>query len=224
MQGGIRVIVIVDYGMGNLRSVQKALERIGHAAEVSDRPDRVARAERLVVPGVGAFGDAMAALRERHLVEPIQDFCRRGRPFLGICLGLQVLFEASEEASGVTGAGAPATGVLEQGLALVPGRVVRFGQEVLRHGLKVPHMGWNVVEPVGASPLLSGVPREGVYFYFAHSYYAAPREEGVVAGRTDYGGWFASAVCLANIHATQFHPEKSQAAGLAILENFVTRT
>jgi len=218
------VIVIVDYGMGNLRSVQKAFERIGRAAEVSDKPEAVARAERLVVPGVGAFGDAMLALRERHLVRPIRDFCATGRPFLGICLGLQVLFEVSEEVPGVTGTCAPPTGTLEEGLALVPGRVVRFGPEVIRRGLKVPHMGWNVVEPVGRSPLLAGVGKEGVYFYFAHSYYAAPRDESVVVGRTDYSGWFASAIGAGNVHATQFHPEKSQAAGLRVLENFVTRT
>ena len=215
------MIVIVDYGMGNLRSVQKAFERIGHPAEVSDKPEAVVRAERLVVPGVGAFGDAMAALRQRRLVEPIRDFCARGRPFLGICLGLQVLMEVSEEVSGVTGVSAPLTGALEEGLCLVPGRVVRFGPEVVRRGLKVPHMGWNVVEPVGPSPLLEGMGKEGVYFYFAHSYYAAPRDEGVVAGRTDYGGWFASVIRAGNIHATQFHPEKSQAAGLTMLENFV---
>jgi len=106
----------------------------------------------------------------------------------------------------------------------VPGRVVRFGPEVVRRGLKVPHMGWNVVEPVGPSPLLEGMGKEGVYFYFAHSYYAAPRDEGVVAGRTDYGGWFASVIRAGNIHATQFHPEKSQAAGLTMLGNFVRLT
>jgi len=218
------VIVIVDYGMGNLRSVQKAFQRIGQAAEVSDDPQKVARAERLVVPGVGAFGDAMDALRQRRLVEPVREFCARGRPFLGICLGLQVLFEVSEEVPGVTGVTAPLTGALEQGLALVPGRVVRFGPDVLHRGLKVPHMGWNVVEPVGPSPLVAGMGKEGVYFYFAHSYYATPRDESVVVGRTDYGGWFASAIRAGNIHATQFHPEKSQAAGLALLENFATRT
>jgi len=246
------VIVIVDYGMGNLRSVQKALERIGQAAAVSDKPESVAAAERLVVPGVGAFGDAMAALKARGLVEPIRDFCQRGRPLLGICLGLQILFDESEE----TAAGAEAcpgfaraepryAGVkpgsakagesapIEKGLGLVRGRVVRFDPAVAKRGLKVPHMGWNVVEPVGGSPLFEGIAgaarggaaqREGVYFYFAHSYYAAPAQEQVVAGRTDYGGWFASAISAGNIHATQFHPEKSQAVGLALLENFVTRT
>ena len=218
------MIVIVDYGMGNLRSVQKAFEWIGRAAEISDKPELVARAERLVVPGVGAFGDAMSALRARRLVEPIRDFCASGRPFLGICLGLQVLFEVSEEAGGVTGVCAPPTGALEEGLALVPGRVMRFGPEVVRRGLKVPHMGWNVVQRMGPSALLDGMAKEGAYFYFAHSYYAAPRDESVVVGRTDYSGWFASAIGAGNVHATQFHPEKSQAVGLRLLENFVTRT
>ena len=224
------MIVIVDYGMGNLRSVQKALQRVGGEACVSDRPEDVARAERLVVPGVGAFGDAMRALEERGLVEPIREFVRRGRPVLGICLGLQIFFEESEE----TGAAEAAA----RGLALFKGRVVRFGdpatrsgsprawsrgEEVARQGLKVPHMGWNAVEVVRPSPLFEGMPERGVYFYFAHSYYADPADETVVVGRTEYGIRFASAVARENVAATQFHPEKSQAAGLALLENFVTR-
>jgi glutamine amidotransferase len=207
------VIVIVDYGMGNLRSVQKALERVGGEARVSDRPEDVALAERLVVPGVGAFGDAMRALLERGLVEPIREFVGRGRPVLGICLGLQIFFEESEE----TGAAAA------RGLALFKGRVVRFGDAVVRQGLKVPHMGWNAVEAVRPSPLFAGMPERGVYFYFAHSYYADPADETVVAGRTEYGIRFASVVARENVAATQFHPEKSQTAGLALLENFVTR-
>jgi glutamine amidotransferase len=231
------VIVIVDYGMGNLRSVQKALERVGGEARVSDRAEDVARAERLVVPGVGAFGDAMRALEDRGLVEPIREFVGRGRPVLGICLGLQIFFEESEE----TGAAAA------RGLALFKGRVVRFGDPsthsgsplvrprgsrrgawsrgdaVVRQGLKVPHMGWNAVEPVRPSSLFAGMPEGGVYFYFAHSYYADPADETVVAGRTEYGIRFASVVARENVAATQFHPEKSQAAGLALLENFVTR-
>ena len=206
------MIVIVDYGMGNLRSVQKALEHVGGEARVSDRAEDVARAERLVVPGVGAFGDAMRALEERGLVEPIREFVGRGRPVLGICLGLQIFFEESEE-----------TGAAGRGLALFKGRVVRFGEEVARQGLKVPHMGWNAVEPVRPSPLFAGMPERGVYFYFAHSYYADPADETVVVGRTEYGIRFASVVARENVAATQFHPEKSQAAGLALLENFVTR-
>ena len=207
------MIVIVDYGMGNLRSVQKALQRVGGEACVSDRPEDVARAERLVVPGVGAFGDAMRALEERGLVEPIREFVRRGRPVLGICLGLQIFFEESEE----TGAAAA------RGLALFKGRVVRFGDAVVRQGLKVPHMGWNAVEPVRPSSLFAGMSEGGVYFYFAHSYYAEPADETVVVGRTEYGIRFASVVARENVAATQFHPAKSQAAGLALLENFVRR-
>lgn len=219
------MIVIVDYGMGNLRSVQKALERIGHPAEVSSRPEDVGRADRLVVPGVGAFGDAMSALRERNLVEPIREFAASGRPFLGICLGLQVLFEESEEvAEAPVDVEAKRGGPLPQGLGLLAGRVVRFSRDVVEQGHKVPHMGWNAVEVVGDPPLLAGMPKEGVYFYFAHSYHADPAAGGVVAARTDYGGYFASAVADGNLMATQFHPEKSQAAGLRLLENFVTRT
>ena len=237
------MIVIVDYGMGNLRSVQKALERVGGEARVSDRPDDVARAERLVVPGVGAFGDAMRALLERGLVEPIREFVGRGRPVLGICLGLQIFFEESEETGAAEGAAASPA----RGLALFKGRVVRFGapstysgsplvrprgsrrgawsrgDEVARQGLKVPHMGWNAVEAVRPSPLFAGMPEGGVYFYFAHSYYADPADETVVVGRTEYGIRFASVVACENVTATQFHPEKSQAAGLALLENFVQR-
>jgi glutamine amidotransferase len=214
------VIIIVDYEMGNLRSVQKAFERIGQAAEVSDKPEAVARADRLVVPGVGAFGDAMRALRQRGLVEPIRDFCATGRPLLGICLGLQILFDESDEvASGSGGTGSPPAP--EKGLGLVRGRVVRFSTSLAARGLKVPHMGWNRVEPVGPSPLFRGMPREGVYFYFAHSYYAVPADEAVVAGRTEYGAPFASAITSGNVMATQFHPEKSQRVGLKMLENFV---
>jgi len=231
------MIVIVDYEMGNLRSVQKAFERIGHAAEVSDKPEAVAKAERLVVPGVGAFGDAMAALRKRGLVEPIREFSARGRPMLGICLGLQIFFEESEEVAGgaagseccgtcggVAQATACAGPVVEKGLGLVKGRVVKFSPQVTAAGLKVPHMGWNQVVAARPTPLLAGMSEEGVYFYFAHSYYASPADDAVVAGRTDYGGRFASAIASGNIYATQFHPEKSQAVGLALLENFVTRT
>ena len=227
------MIVIADYGMGNLRSVQKALARVGCAADVSDKPEDVVRAERLVIPGVGAFGDAIRALLERGLVEPICEFARRGRPILGICLGLQILFEESEE----KGAG-PAGGPSERGLGLVAGRVVRFGgpsthsgppragprgEAAHEQGLKVPHMGWNAVEVVRPSALFEGMPAQGEYFYFAHSYYAVPRDEGVVIGRTEYGVPFASAVQAGNVVATQFHPEKSQAAGLKVLENFVRR-
>jgi len=220
-----RVIVILDYGMGNLRCVQKALEHIGCRAEVSDRPDVAARADRLVVPGVGAFGDAMAALRTRGLDEAIGEVIAKGRPVLGICLGLQVLFEESEEvAEAPLDAAALAETPLPKGLGVLAGRVVRFSPSLADRGLKVPHMGWNRATPAGECPLFAGMGREAPYFYFAHSYYAVPQDDSVVAARTDYGGPFASAVARDHVFATQFHPEKSQAAGLALLENFVTRT
>lgn len=219
------MLVIVDYGMGNLRSVEKALERVGAEARVSARPEDVAGADRLIVPGAGAFGDAMAALRDRGLVEPIRDFVARGRPFLGICLGLQLLFDESEEVAEAPADPAARRAVgLPKGLGLLRGRVVRFGDDVVRRGLKVPHMGWNAVRVAGPSPLFAGLPGEGVYFYFAHSYYAVPADRSVVAAETDYGGWFTSAAAAGNILATQFHPEKSQAVGLRVLENFVART
>lgn len=219
------MIVIVDYEMGNLRSVQKAVERVGQEARVSDKPEDVAAAERLIVPGVGAFGDAMAALRAKGLVQPIRDFVASGRPMLGICLGLQVLLDESEEvAEAPVEVAAMAGAPLPRGIGLVPGRVVRFSHDLAARGLKVPQMGWNRVTPAGGGPLWAGLPEEGVYFYFAHSYYAAPRDEAVVAGWTDYGGRFCSALRAGNLYATQFHPEKSQAAGLALLENFLTRT
>jgi glutamine amidotransferase len=237
------VIVIVDYGMGNLRSVQKAFERIGCAAEVSDRPDAVAGAERLVVPGVGAFGDAMAALRQRQLVEPIRAFSLSGRPMLGICLGLQVFFDESEEvasgaacAAGVgdatgtepggqarrlSGARTTPSANPEKGLGLVRGRVVRFGPHGVAQGLKVPHMGWNRVELKDKNfKFWKGIP-EGAAFYFVHSYYAESAGEAACAGETEYGKRFASVIARGNILATQFHPEKSQADGLRVLKNFI---
>ncbi len=216
------MIVIVDYRMGNLRSVQKALERIGAEAVVSDGPEDVARAERLIVPGVGAFGDAMAALRDHGLVEPIRDFVATGRPLLGICLGLQVLLEESEEvAEAPVDVASHAGEPLPRGFGLVPGRVVRFPHALADRGLKVPHMGWNRAVPAGDGPLFRGLDKDGVYFYFAHSYHAAPADEAVAAAWTDYGVRFASAVAVENVMATQFHPEKSQAAGLHLLANFV---
>jgi glutamine amidotransferase len=197
-------IVIVDYGMANLRSVQKAFEQVEAAAEISSEPDRVAAADKLVLPGVGAFRDAVARLRESGLAEPIVAHIRAGKPFLGICLGLQLLFTRSFE-----------DGVYE-GLDLFPGDVVRFDSVP---GLKVPHMGWNQLRVVRSAPHLRDLPGEPAV-YFVHSYYVKPKDTGIVATETDYPAPFASAIWHENVFATQFHPEKSQRVGLAMLRNF----
>ena len=200
----MRPIIIVDYGMANLRSVQKAFEKVGHAAEITGDPNRVAEAARLVLPGVGAFRDAIARLREAGLAGPICDHVRAGRPFLGICLGLQLLFTKSYE-DGEYG-----------GLSLFPGEVVHFPDVP---GLKVPHMGWNQLRIRRPAPLLKDVP-DGSSVYFVHSYYAAPKNAGLVATETDYPEPFVSAIWHENVFATQFHPEKSQRVGLTMLRNF----
>ncbi len=197
-------IVIVDYGMANLRSVQKAFERLGHAADVSGDPDRVGSAGKMVLPGVGAFRDAAARLRETGLAEPLLDQLRGGTPFFGICLGLQLLFTTGHEDG------------TWKGLDYFPGDVVRFGDVP---GLKVPHMGWNQLRVVRPAPPLAGFP-EGGAVYFVHSYYAAPRDESVVAATADYPAPFAAAVWRDHVFATQFHPEKSQSIGLEMLRRF----
>ena len=202
------MISIVDYGMGNLRSVQKAFERIGVEAVIVAAPQEVANAERLVLPGVGAFRDAVAELRRADLVGPILNHLAAGKPFLGICLGLQLLFEVSEE------------GGEHEGLGVIPGRVRRFPDEP---GFKVPHMGWNRLNQTGDSPLFSGVPNDG-HVYFVHSYHVVPEDESVIAARTDYIIPFVSAVARDNLFAVQFHPEKSQRHGLQILKNFAGDT
>ena len=200
------MIAIIDYRMGNLRSVQKALAKLGHDATIVRNPDEVAEADRLILPGVGAFEDAMAHLREQNLVEAVGDFVATGRPFLGICLGLQLLFDVSEEDGE------------HAGLGLVPGRVVRFESD--DPAIRIPHMGWNRIEPTdGNNPLLTDLPGESVV-YFVHSYYAAPAEARDVAATADYAGAFCAAVRRDNIWATQFHPEKSQRIGLQMLDNF----
>lgn len=194
------MVTIVDYGSGNLRSVQKAFEHLGAAATITDDPAVVADAERLVLPGVGAFGDAMQELRRRDLVAPILAHVRADRPFFGICMGLQLLFETGWE------------GGRHEGLGLLAGDVTRFE---LPAGFKVPHMGWNTVA------WLSGERPSGEHFYFVHSYHARPADESVVAAVTDYGGPFCAAVARGRLFATQFHPEKSQAAGLRLLQAFL---
>ena len=197
-------IVIVDYGMANLRSVQKAFEKVGHAAEISSDPNQVAEADKLVLPGVGAFRDAIARLREAGFVQPLVEHVRSGKPFLGICLGLQLLFTTSYEDGE------------HAGLDVFPGKVIRFPD---LPGLKVPHMGWNQLQQQRACPLLAGVP-DGAFTYFVHSYYAAPKDADAVVATTDYGVEFASVLWRDNLYATQFHPEKSQHWGLRILQNF----
>ncbi len=199
------MIAIVDYGMGNLRSVQKAFEKIGATARVVPFPRDIEHASGIVLPGVGAFGQAMNNLRAIGWVEPLRDACARGVPFIGICLGMQLLFESSEEMG------------QHDGLGILRGEVKRFN-----NGLKVPQMGWNRIRLVGAkhaSPLLRDVA-DGGYAFFVHSYYCVPRDPEVVLATTDYGIEFASVVGRANIFGAQFHPEKSQSVGLKMLENF----
>ena len=195
-------IVIVDYQAGNLRSVHKALERFGADAVVTSDPGDIVGADGLVFPGQGANDSAMRHLRTRGLVEPIRDFVSGGRPFLGVCLGLQLLFEGSDEG-------------VEPGLGLLDGWVRR-----LPAGVKVPHMGWNRVEIRGDHPVFAGVAT-GSYFYFVHSYYADPVDETLTTGTTDYGVKFCSAVSWGNAVAVQFHPEKSGTVGLSLYRNFV---
>jgi glutamine amidotransferase len=198
------MIAIVDYEMGNLRSVQKAFERVGHAATITSDPAVLADAAKIVLPGVGAFRDAIAALRQRELVEPIRSAIEQGKPFLGICLGLQLLFDKSHEDGE------------HEGLGIVPGEVVRFKVPA---EFKVPHMGWNQIRFRQRPPIFNGID-DGTYFYFVHSYYVAPRENGVIATETDYWQPFCSSIWRDRLFAVQFHPEKSQAAGLRLLQNF----
>lgn len=198
------MIAIVDYQMGNLRSVQKALEKVGHAAEITSDPQVLGRADKIILPGVGAFRDAIAELRGRNLVGPIKDAIEAGKPFLGICLGLQLLFDVSHE-----------DGEYE-GLGIVSGEVLRFQ---LPPEYKVPHMGWNQAKIVRRAPILDGI-EEGAHFYFVHSYYVVPTDRDLVAIEAEYPDPFCAMVWRDNLFATQFHPEKSQANGLRLLKNF----
>ena len=195
-------IVIVDYGAGNLRSVAKALERIGFPGTVTDDPATLLRAQGLILPGVGSSGAAMAALEQRGLVEPLREVAARGTPFFGVCLGLQILLDGSEEDP------KPCLGIL-------PGRVKR-----LPPGVKVPHMGWNRVALLREHPVFKEVD-SGSYFYFVHSYVPEPEDSSLVLGETEYSVTFCSALARGNLIATQFHPEKSGPAGLRLYENFV---
>ncbi len=198
------MIAVVDYGMGNLRSVQKALERVGAKAVISRNPKEMKEASHLVLPGVGAFPECMRNLARLNLVDPIFEFIGSGRPFLGICLGLQLLFDESEEFG------------VHPGFKIVPGRVRGFDKDM---GLKIPHMGWNQVFFRNNPYIFRGIP-DGSYFYFVHSYYVVPQNEADIAGETEYGIKFTCAVAKGNIVALQFHPEKSQENGLKILSNF----
>jgi len=198
------MLAIIDYQMGNLRSVQKGFEKVGHAAAITSDPDVLAKADKIVLPGVGAFPDAIAELQRRHLVEPIKEAINAGKPFLGICLGLQLLFDVGYE------------GGEYAGLGVLAGRVVRFE---LPAEYKVPHMGWNGLQIRRRAPVLAGIG-EGTHAYFVHSYYVQPEDKGVIAAEADYGGPFCAMIWRENVFATQFHPEKSQSDGLRMLKNF----
>ena len=229
------MIAVIDYGMGNLRSVEKALHVVGAKTKVTSCPKDLAKAEKVVFPGVGSFGAAMKELKRRRLIEPIKDAIAEGKYFLGLCLGMQLLFEKSDESPGV------------KGLCVLRGDVRRFKftkdeRRKTKDELKVPHMGWNSIRrssfvdrrsslsgrlrfaPLSfvdrRSSILNGVP-DNAYMYFAHSYYANPKDKGVILTTTDYGIKFASGVAKDNVFGLQFHPEKSQAVGLRMLKNFV---
>lgn len=207
------MIAIVDYGMGNLRSVQKALQKLGFDAEITGDVETVRRADKLILPGVGAFGAAMRNLRRAGLDRAIREFIDRGKPFLGICLGLQLLFDLSEETW---------TTEQERGLGILRGKVVRFPDGLTDEQgkpLKVPHIGWNALHFPRRDRLFDGV-EEGSHVYFVHSYFPVPDEEEMVTAVSDYGIPFCCAVQFEDIRAVQFHPEKSSSVGLRILRNF----
>lgn len=202
------MIALIDYGAGNLRSVYKALKFVGADVRIVSKPEEIAGAGALVLPGVGAFDDCINALRKQELLEASLEFIKTGQPFLGICVGYQALFERSEEFNSCAA-----------GLCLFGGRVRRFDE---KHGLKVPQIGWNQLEIRRTDcPLFKGV-EQGSYVYFVHSFYPEPTDSSIVATETVYGDRFASAVWKDNVFATQFHPEKSQRVGLQLLKNFVS--
>jgi glutamine amidotransferase len=203
------MIAIIDYGVGNLRSVAKAFEYIGYPAIVTDQPEIVRQADQVVLPGVGAFGKSMESLARHGMVPVVQETIASGKPFLGICLGLQLLFEASAESFG--------SAETERGLGIFPGKVLRFEPD---SALKVPQIGWNQIGKLARhNPLFLGVS-EGSYVYFVHSYYVKPADPGIVACATNYGIEYCSGITAGNAFAVQFHPEKSSAVGLRILRNF----
>lgn len=199
-------IGIIDYGMANLRSVQKGFETVGVAAQILSTAHEIARVDRIVLPGVGALADAVSTLREKELAGPILEHIARGKPFLGICLGLQMLFDVGYEDGE------------HEGLHVIQGKCIRFDVDSAM-GLKVPHMGWNQLQFRGPCPVYKDLP-EGSSVYFVHSYHVVPDDPSVIATTTDYGRPFVSSIWRDNVIATQFHPEKSQKVGLKILENF----
>jgi len=204
------MIALLDYGSGNLRSVHKSLLKVGADVRLVQRPDEIGDARGLVLPGVGAFDDCIHALRQQELLEASREFIKTGKPFLGICVGYQALFERSEEFNSCAA-----------GMGVFQGSVVRFADA---DGLKIPQIGWNQLEIVQENcPLYRGIAG-GSYVYFVHSFFPQPVDETIVATRTDYGGSFASSVWRDNVYATQFHPEKSQKVGLQLLKNFVGLT
>jgi glutamine amidotransferase len=201
------VIALLDYGSGNLRSVEKALRKVGADVNVITRPDGMKSARAAVLPGVGAFDDCITAMQKQELLDGVQQFIASGRPFLGICVGYQALFEKSEEFNSCAA-----------GLSIFAGKVVRFTEQP---GLKIPQIGWNRINLSHPNcPIYRGIA-DGSYVYFVHSFYPQPKDPSIVATRTTYGEPFASSIWRDNIFATQFHPEKSQSVGLRLLQNFV---
>ena len=199
---------IIDYDAGNINSVEKALHTLGEETLITDRREEIEAADRVILPGVGAFGDAMKRLNDSGLTEVIRRIAEQGMPFLGICLGLQLLFERSEESEGVAG------------LGILPGEILRIPDAC---GLKIPHVGWNSLEYPRKGKLFREIP-EGAYVYFVHSYYLRAREEDIVTAITEYGTQIHASVERGNVFACQFHPEKSSSVGLKLLENFVSFT
>ncbi|MBI5872771.1 MAG: imidazole glycerol phosphate synthase subunit HisH [Candidatus Omnitrophica bacterium] len=197
-------VAIIDYGMGNLYSVRNSFKSLGIDADIIEGPAKILSYDKLILPGVGAFGDAMKELRERGFIAPIRDFIAAGRPFLGICLGMQLLLEKSDESRGV------------KGLGIIQGKVRKFSSK-----LKCPHMGWNGIEKLKTGLKIFKDLGPDIYTYFCHSYYVQPRLRSVVIGRTDYGIKFASIIKDGNVYGMQFHPEKSQETGLKLLRNFI---
>ncbi len=220
------MLCIIDYGIGNLRSIEKALEAVGANVIRSDKPEDIARADRVVLPGVGAFGACADEIRKRNLIPSIKQAIESGKPFLGVCVGMQLLFDVSEEMG------------LHDGLAILPGRIVRFQHSYANalaaagtiedepalmsnaKGLKIPHMGWNIASPTRNSPLLTGL-KSPAYFYFVHSFHAVAGNPSDVLAATHYGTNFPSIVQRNNVFGVQFHPEKSHDNGLLVLKNFV---